>query len=389
MRILPFDYAVRNLGRSPLRLGVSVIGSVLVVVLATSAFAFVRGMDRSLAGSGSADNVILLGAGSEESIERSEINTAVASQAQASIPGIKQTAGQAHVSPEVHAALGVSMQQDAEPVGQAVFRGVTPAAFLVHPQVQVIEGRTPRNGADEIMVGKLAPTRLSVADERLAVGEVLWVGDRELTVVGRFTAPNTVMDAEVWIPLTTMQTLTRREAVSCVVLTLGEGGAFADVDVFVKSRVDLELAAIRESDYYAGLSDFYKPVKMMVWVTAILIGAGGLLGGLNTMYAAFASRVREVGTLQSLGYPRYAVVVSFLQESLVASAAGAVIGAVICLAVLDGVAVRFSMGAFGLMLDGPTIGFGIAAGLGLGVVGAGPPAVRCLRLPIAEALKAN
>ena len=34
MRTLPFEYAVRNLGRSPLRLFISVTGSVLVVVLA-------------------------------------------------------------------------------------------------------------------------------------------------------------------------------------------------------------------------------------------------------------------------------------------------------------------------------------------------------------------
>jgi len=387
MRLLPFEYAVRNLGRSPLRLAISVLGSVLVVVLATAAFAFVRGLDRSLAGSGSTDNVILIGAGSEESIERSEIGAGVASQARASVFGIREKAGQAFVSPEVHAAVGVALTADDEPAGQAVFRGVTAAAFSVHPQVRLVEGRAPAGGADEVIVGQLTATRLGVPEDRLAVGQRIWVDDRPLRIVGRFAAPNTVMNAEVWIPLTTFQTLTRRESLSCVVLTLDEG-AFADVDVFVKSRVDLELSAIPEAVYYDQLSAFYQPVKMMVWITAMLIGAGGLLGGLNTMYAAFASRIREVGTLQSLGYPRRAVVVSFAQESMLAAAAGAVIGAALCLALLDGVSIRFSMGAFGLMLDGPTIGFGIAAGLLLGLIGSIPPTLRCLRLPIAEALKA-
>ncbi|MEM6505849.1 MAG: ABC transporter permease [Planctomycetota bacterium] len=388
MRRLPFDYAARNLGRSPLRLFISVIGSVLVVVLAVSAFAFVRGMDKSLVGSGSPSNVILLGAGSEESIERSEISTSVASQVQASIPGLKAEAGQAFVSPEVHAALGVATEQDAEPIGQAVFRGVTPAAFSVHPQVRLIEGRTTQTGADELLVGQLTAARLGLPEERLAVGQQLWIDDRPFTIVGRFAAPNTVMDAEVWVPLTSIQTLTRREGVSCVVLTMDQA-EFADVDLFVKSRVDLELAAILETEYYDQLSAFYQPVKMMVWITALLIGAGGLLGGLNTMYAAFASRIREVGTLQSLGYSRRAIVISFLQESLLAAATGAVIGSVICLVLLDGISIRFSMGAFGLLVDAPTIGFGIAAGLVLGFIGAIPPALRCLRLPIAEALKAN
>lgn len=388
MRYLPFEYAARNLGRSPLRLSISVMGSVLVVVLASSAFAFVRGMDRSLSGSASVDNVILLGAGSEESIERSEISTSVASQVQASVFGIKTHAGQAFVSPEVHAALGVALRKDTEPVGQAVFRGITPSAFDVHPQVRMTQGRSPRSGADELMVGQLASTRLGVSDQRLAVGQSLWIDGRAFEIVGRFAAPNTVMDAEIWIPLTSIQTLTRRETVSCVVLTLDQG-EFADVDVFVKSRIDLELAAIPEAEYYAQLSAFYQPVKMMVWITAILIGAGALLGGLNTMYAAFASRVREVGTLQSLGYARRAIVASFLQESMLAASAGAVIGALLCLWLLDGLSIRFSMGAFGMLVDGPTIGFGIAAGLLLGLIGAIPPALRCLRLPIAEALKAN
>lgn len=388
MRLLPFEYAARNLGRSPLRLFISVVGSVLVVVLAIASFAFVRGMDRSLIGSGSTNNVILLGAGSEESIERSEISTSVASQAQGSIPGLKSTAGQAYVSPEVHAALGVATKKNSEPIGQAVFRGVTDAAYSVHPQVRLIEGRAPRSGADELLAGQLTSARLGLDQARLAIGQTLFVDDRPFTIVGRFAAPNTVMNAELWIPLTTIQTLTRREGISCVVLTMDEA-EFADVDLFVKSRIDLELAAIMETEYYDQLSAFYQPVKMMVWITALLIGAGGLLGGLNTMYAAFASRIREVGTLQSLGYPRRAIVFNFLQESMLAAAAGAVIGSLLCLLILDGISIRFSMGAFGLIIDAPTIGFGIAAGLLLGFIGSIPPALRCLRLPIAEALKAS
>ena len=124
---------------------------------------------------------------------------------------------------------------------------------------------------------------------------------------------------------------------------MGEG-EFADADAFASTRLDLELIAMRETDYYRKLTDFYKPVRMMVWITALLIALGGVFGGLNTMYAAFAARIREIGMLQSLGFSRLAVVVSFMQESVLAAAAGALIGAMICLWLLDGLAVRFSMG---------------------------------------------
>jgi putative ABC transport system permease protein len=62
------------------------------------------------------------------------------------------------------------------------------------------------------------------------------------------------------------------------------------------------------------------------------------------------------------------------------------IGAALGLTLLDGIAVRFSMGAFALDRCARVL-IGIVGGLIVGFVGAIPPAVRCLRLPITEALK--
>ena len=99
MRLLPFDYAIRNLGRSPLRLAMSVAGSLLVVGLVSTAAACVRGLERSLMGSGSTQNVMLLGAGSEESVERSEISASVPEQAAATIAGIQEKMKTPFISP--------------------------------------------------------------------------------------------------------------------------------------------------------------------------------------------------------------------------------------------------------------------------------------------------
>lgn len=388
MRLLPFDYAVRNLGRSPLRLAASVLGSALVVLLVLAAGGFVRGMTRSLSISGSARNMILLGAGSEESVERSQIGMDVPTQVAASVPGIRRRLGVDYVSPEVHMALAVARSATDPEELPAVCRGITPAAFLVHPQVRIIAGRPPRAGACELLAGRLAATRLGVSDADLAVGRTLWFDGRAWTITGRFAAPQTVMEAELWVPLADLQIATRRDTLSCVVLTL-DTATPADVAAWCAQRLDLELVALRESDYYAGLSAFYRPVRALVWTTAVLIALGGLLGGLNTMYAAFAARVRELGTLQTLGFPRRALLVSFLQESLLATAAGGILAAVFALLLLDGLAVRFSMGAFALTVDPPVLLAGLAAGAGLAVLGIAPPLWRCLRLPIVEALRAG
>lgn len=389
MRMLPFDYAVRNLSRSLTRLILAVSGSALVVALLLLAGGFVRGMDLALRSSGEADNVILLGAGSEESIERSEVDSAVAQLAAISIPGIRARADVSYVSPEVHVQLPLGVAPDQPKSPLVLVRGVTNAAMLVHSALRIVEGRAPRPGFNEVMVGSMLSTKMRAEPADVGIGKKLWIDRQEWTVVGRFSAPGTVMDAEVWAPLSDVKTATRRDTDSCVILTLDPALAeFADVDLFTKMRVDLELAAMPEAAYYAKLSQFFGPIRMLAWVTAGLVALGGLFGGLNTMYAAFAARVRELGTLQACGYRRLAILLSLMQESVLASACGTLLACAVALWLLDGVAVRFSLGAFGLRIDAFVLTVGLAAGLLLGFAGALPPAWRCLRLEIPVALKA-
>tara|TARA_R110002072_G_scaffold42064_22_gene119279 strand:- start:184260 stop:185375 length:1116 start_codon:yes stop_codon:yes gene_type:complete len=368
----------------------SLLGSTLVVLLVLASGGFVRGMQRTLTQSAPLnENIMILGTGSEEGVERSQIDAAVAGIAGASIPGIKERGGVLYVSPEIHAALPVRQSAEQEDDHPAVMRGVRSEALLVHPEIEITSGRTPRQGMDELMVGQLAATRLGLPDDRLAIGQTLYFDDRDWTIVGRFSAPNTVMNAEIWIPLTDLQIATNRvSSLSCVLVTL-EDATFADADLFAKSRLDLEITAMRETDYYASIAAFYGPIRTMIIITAVLIASGGILGGLNTMYAAFSARVREVGMLQSLGYSRGAIVMNLTEESVFAAACGALIGSVIGLALLDGLAVRFSMGAFAITIDAPVLLVGLVGGLLVGFVGAIPPAIRCLRLPITEALKSH
>jgi putative ABC transport system permease protein len=390
VRQLPFEYAYRNLGRSRARLLASLLGSALVVLLVLAAAGFVRGMQLTLTQQDTLhDNVIILGAGSEESVERSQIQAGVESIAAASIAGLRDEAGVTFVSPEIHTALPVWESADDDAVHHAMLRGIRPVALLVHSEVEVVLGRPPRSGFDELMVGELAATRLGLPDESLAVGRTLYFDGRDWTIVGRFRAPNTVMDAEIWVPLTDLQIATKRESsLSCVVVAL-DTATFSDVDIFAKSRLDLEIIAISEQEYYQSIAAFYRPIRIMIMATAVLIALGALLGGLNTMYAAFAARVREVGMLQTLGFTRLAIVLNLTEESVFTAACGTIIGAAVGLALLDGLAIRFSMGAFAITIDAPVMLLGLAGGLLVGLVGAIPPAARCLQLPITESLKTH
>lgn len=381
--MLPFSYAIRNLLRDKSRLLQTVGGSALVVLLIMGALAFNQGMKGVLSASGSPHNVILLGAGSEESTQRSEVAERAAGIAAAEIPGILEVLGTRAVSPEIH-----YMGRAELPGGrraQMFFRGVAPESLLVHPEVRLTDGRFPASG--EALVGRMAWRQMGLDSDDLRPGATFRLEDQDLTVAGVFAAPGTVMESEIWLPLGDLRVLAQRETVSCVVLRLVDPDDFAEADLFAKRRLDLELSALRESDYYARLSSFFGPLRVMTWVTAGLIATGAVFGGLNTLYAAFSTRVREMATLQAIGFGRPALLASILQESTLATLAGALLASLVAIWLFDDLVVPFSIGTFGLEITPAVAVAGLLTGLLLGILGSLPPAMRCLRPALAAALR--
>ncbi|MBB5349979.1 ABC-type lipoprotein release transport system permease subunit [Haloferula luteola] len=381
--MLPFSYATRNLFRSKTRLLQTIGGSTLVVLLVMAAVAINQGMNHVLSASGSPRNVILVGSGSEESVQRSEVPERAAGIAAASVPGVSEALGVRAVSGEIHYMNYLDFPGHVRT--QALIRGVTPEALRVHPEVRLTEGHFPRAG--EVMIGRLAWRKLDVPEDSLPIGSRLQLSDQELTVAGKFAAPGTVLESEVWATLGDIRVLAQRDTLSCVVLRLDDPADFPEADLFAKQRLDLELTAMRESDYYGRLSRFFGPLRAMIWITAGLIGAGAVLGGVNTLYAAFASRVREMATLQAIGFSRGTLLLSLIQESLLACLTGTLIASGIAMVFLDGRTVPFSIGAFTVEIDPGVALTGVVTGILLGLLGAIPPAIRCLKPALPTALR--
>src|SRR5262249_14939478 len=166
------------------------------------------------------------------------------------------------------------------------------------------------------------------------------------------------------------------------------GAAVGDVNELCKERINLEPQATPETAYYQALHKHYAPVRAVAWLVVVLVAGAGVFAGLNTMYGAVVGRVRELATLQTLGFTRRAVALALVQEAVLLAAAASLLAAAVAVLVLNGLAVRFTMGAFTLRVDGVTVALGCGTGLLLGTVGALPPALWAMRLPVAEGLKA-
>ena len=382
--MLPFTYALRNLFRDPSRLAQTVGGSALVVLLLMVAVALNEGMDSVLSASGSSKNVILVGKGSEESIERSEVHLDAESAAATSIRGLDGKLGTTAVSGEIY--YQAPLETGSGHKDQALLRGVLEKALLVHTKVRLLEGHFP--GPGEVMVGYLAHRKLGVDADELSLGMPVKFGDSQFIISGVFAAPGTVLESEVWFDRNDLATLTQRDTLSAITLRL-DSAELDDVQVFSLQRNDLELAAMGEDIYYSKLGVFYQPIKIMTWVTAALVSAGALFGGLNTLYAAFAARIQEMATLQSIGYTRFALLASLIQESLLATLTGTLIACLLAYFLLDGRTVPFSIGTFTLTLSPLVILTGIVTGVLLGTFGTLPPAFRCLLPSLPKALRSS
>ena len=418
MKFLPLHYAARNIGRSPLRLALTAGGGAIVVFLVVSAVASVRALDRGIRASGTVGNVMLLGAGSEESVERSEISASTPGILAASVRGMKSLGGAAFISPELHVPLPLRRADQPAPTGNArdlvMVRGVEPSAFMVHPQARLSIGRLPEIGRAEALVGRSLADRLGIADTHVRNDHVtanpshatnfsenssnsnsanspapeILIDDIPFTVTGIIDAPGVAIDGEAWLPISDLLVLTKRQTISVAVISL-DSADIGDVEMFAAQRPDLELAAIDEPAYYAGLAKFFRPVQILIAVSALIVALGAMLGGLNALDAAFASRSREIAMLQVLGYSRAAVVANLIQESMITVATGAIPALLIAVLLLDGLGVRFSMGIFSLRVDAACVASGLAAGLLLGLIGSVPPTLRCLRADIPSALKSD
>lgn len=378
----PLRLAWLNVRRRPLRTLIAALSAAIVaaVLLATAGFA--GGLARSLEGSAQPELALLVSA-ADRGLERSSVAAAVP-ELVASVPGVLHVGGRPAVSAEIHLATSIRLPGGTGEL-PASLRGVTPAAWLVHRDLRLLSGREP--GADEALVGRLVAPRLGVDPRELQPGRTLEVEGLRLTISGTFAAPGSTLEAEIWVPLATLRTATRRDDCSAVFVRLESPEDFPALDLFARRRLDLELAAVTSERHSAELASWTMPIVFAVWGMAGLLCLAAVLSATNALNAAVQDRLGELALLRALGCGGWPVALSLVLESLLQSAAGAAACVVTVQPVLEGRVLPLAMTAIPLSLP-PGVAFGAGAvAVLLGGLAAVPAIVRVLRLPVAAALR--
>lgn len=396
IRLLPWEYGIRNLFRRPLRSLLTLTGLTTVILMVLVLVGFVRGLEGMLEVSGDPQTALVFSLGMGENLEYSSIPMRTSDLIPASVAGIQERDGVQYVSPELYLGTQIHLAGASDLADQsgagvatesfALVRGVTPGALRVRDQIQLESGSWPQPG--QVMVGRLAATKVGASGTQLSVGNTLEMESREWTISGVFSAAGTAFESEIWCRLDDLQQAMKRQDLSLVAVRLAPDGDFVDLDLFCKERLDLELQSIVEPDYYAALHRDYAPIRWLVWLVVLLVAGAGLLAGLNTMYGAAVGRIPELSMLRTLGFVRRAIAISLVQEALVLALTASLLASLIGIMLFDGAAIKFTMGAFALQIDKVCVLIGCGTGLVLGLTGALPAAVRALRMPVVEGLKA-
>jgi len=386
---LPLSYNFRNLWTRRLTTALTVSGMALVVFVFASILMLANGLQKTLVETGSYDNMVVLRKGSG-----SEVVSGV-SREQASVvetqPEIALGSnGQRLLAKEIVVLINIPKKGTLKP-SNVIVRGIEENSLLLRPQVRLVDGRLPRPGSLEVMVGSSLVKRFQSMD----IDEALCCGMGDWRIVGIFDAGNTGFSSEIWGNVDQLMPAFRRPAYSSILFKLRDPSEFGGLKDRLESDPRLTVEAKRETRYYAEQSEMMATFLRILGISiTIIFSLGAIIGAMVTMYSTVANRTAEIGTLRALGFQRRAILAAFLVESLLLGFLGGLAGLFFAsfmqLFTISTMNFQtFSELAFSFSTTFEIVYKALVFSLVMGFVGGVLPAIRASRMNIVDALRSS
>ena len=387
--------SVANVGISTLgqRLGSSaviVVGIAGVVGVLVAMLAMAEGYAETLRKTGSLDTAIVLRGASAAEVMSGLDHDSIVQIAQTA--GIARDAkGEPLASPETVVAANLPLKDGtADDEGSVQLRGIGAEAWLVRPQVRIVDGRRFSPGLRELIVGRGAARQFA----GLVPGHEIRLGSQKWTVAGVF-ASGDALESEIWADANVVaETYERGSSRNSVTVRLADAQGFAPFKAALDANPQLKIDASTTLDFFSKQSE---GTATVIRVIGIIVGSimavGAMFGALNTMFAAVAARAREIATLRAIGFAGPPVVVAILLETMLLALAGGVLGGAAAWLLFNGYAAS-TMAAgtvgklsFELHVTAGVLWQGLKWALAIGFIGGLFPAVRAATMPVTAALR--
>jgi putative ABC transport system permease protein len=373
----------------PQRLGSSsviIVGIAGVVGVLVALLAMAEGFRQTLAQTGDENTAIIMRGGAT-----AELNSGVSRDDATLIeqlPGIlKDEQGKPIASPELVVVANIPKKTNATDANVEI-RGVGAQAFALRPNVRIISGKTFGEGLRELIVGKGAVAQFAGLDP----GSTINLGNQQWTITGVFESGD-AHESELWGDVEVVSATYRRQGYQSVTVKLTSPTALDELKAGIAADPRLKVDAKTTSDYYSAQSEnLTRVIKVMGIIIGVIMGIGAVFGALNTMYAAVATRAREIATLRAIGFRGLPVVVSVLLETMLLALAGGLLGAFVAWLIFNNYTVstlgqNFSQVVFAFKVSPALVWSGLKWALAIGFIGGLFPAMRAATLPVTTALR--
>ena len=286
---IPLSYSFRNLWTRKLTTALTAGGMALVVFVFATVLMLEEGLRKTLVETGSHDNVVVIRRSSQTEVQ------SVIDRVQAAIiesqPQVALGAGGERLVSRETVVLVNLIKRDTDRPTNVLIRGVAPQGLTLRPQVRITAGRAFRPGSSEIVAGRSAAERFKGA----GIGETLWFGLREWTVVGTFDAGNSGFDSEIWGDAVQLMQAFRRPVYSSLLFRLNDPESFEEVRAQLERDQRLTVEAKREKVYYAEQSELLaKFIRYLGLTLSVIFSVGAVIGAMITMYASVTAPTEKM-----------------------------------------------------------------------------------------------
>jgi ABC-type lipoprotein release transport system permease subunit len=408
---VPLKYNVRNLIVRWRTTVLAALAFTLVVALMTVMLAFVNGMFRLTEASGQPGNVVVMAEGAtDEAFSNLGFGDIKMLNQYRAVE--KDEKGQPLVSWEVYAIANQPIP-NARPGGRQrrfiQLRGVEDAArsgrvhnLELHPgsawfaegAVQELSGKAT---AQQVVLGEGIARELGpdLGKPSLAPTDVIDIAGRKWYIVGIMKSAGSTFDSEIWAKEQAIYDSFGKKSFTTAVLRTRDLETAKEAATDLSNTFKPAVNAQTELDYYDKLNGTNKQFLVAIIFVAFWMGVGGVLGVMNTMFAAISQRSKDIGVLRILGFTPWQILVSFFLETLLLAVAGGLLGCALGF-LADGWTassiVSQGQGAgksivLKLIVDAPVLTFGLLFAVGMGVVGGLFPALAAMRSKPLQAVR--
>ena len=386
--MIPIKYNIRSLTVRWVTTLLTILAIAIVVFSSILTFGMIEGISNAFVASGDESDLIVMRQGSTD-----EMSSTIAPQTARDLMTVEGLETDDEGNPIVareFVTVVLQKRRGLDKTANIIVRGTEKASRALRPGFKIVQGRDLEPGVSELIAGK----KISERFEGIGLGEVVNINKVDFTTVGLFEADGSASESEVWADLRDLNSAQKYgEAVSIVNLRVpDESNRLALIDR-IESDDQFKLDAMSEASYFDKIQSSPSSIALEViaYIIAIFLTIGAMFAAANTMYAAVASRGREIGTLRALGFSRRTVLLSFMAEALVICLLGGLLG---CLATipLNGItggtqASTFSEVAFTFSFGPKVLAQGMILALAMGLIGGLFPALHAIRLQIVNALR--